>query len=73
MAVVGALLVGLLLAWIISLVNDVSTGLTIRGKESKIKDYSKENAELLKANHQLELENTRLKAETNALDDDKSL
>ena len=43
------------------------------GKESKIKDYKKEHAELLKEIHQLELENTRLKAETNAPSDDKSL
>lgn len=71
--VVGALLFGLCLSWIISLVNDISTGFTIRGKENKIKDYGKENAELLKINHQLELENTRLKAETNAPLDDKSL
>lgn len=45
----------------------------MRGKESKIKDYKKENAELMKRNHQLELENTRLQAETNAPRDDKSL
>lgn len=71
--VVGALLVGLLLSWIISFVKDIGTGFTMRGKESTIKDYGKENAELLKLNHQLELENTRLKAETNAPLDDKSL
>lgn len=74
MVVVGALLLGLLLSWIISLVNDVITGFTIRGKESTIKDYKKENEQLTKQIHQLELENTRLKAETNATDvDDKSL
>ncbi|MDO8618778.1 MAG: lipopolysaccharide assembly protein LapA domain-containing protein [Candidatus Daviesbacteria bacterium] len=71
--VVGALLVGLLLSWIISLVKDITTGFTIRGKESKIKDYGKENTELLKLNHQLELENARLMAETKAPEDDKSL
>lgn len=71
--VAGALLVGLFLSWIISLVNDIGTGFTIRGKESKIKDYTKENAELTKRIHQLELENARLEAETNAPADDKSL
>lgn len=71
--VVGGLLVGLFLSWIISLVNSIATGFTIRGKENKIKDYRKENAQLTKINHQLELENTRLKAETNAPADDKSL
>lgn len=71
--IVGALLVGLFSSWIISFVNNIATGFTMRGKDSKIKDYKKENAELLKINHQLELENTRLKAETNAPLDDKSL
>jgi uncharacterized integral membrane protein len=71
--VIGSLLVGLLLSWIISLVNDIANGMTIRGKESKIKDYKKENVELTRKNHQLELENTKLKAETDSPDDDKSL
>lgn len=71
--VVGALLVGLLISWILSIVNSISTGFKIMGKESKIKDYRKENAGLLKQIHQLELENTKLKAETNTPEDDKSL
>jgi len=71
--VIGALLIGLVLSWIISLINDITTGMTIRGKESKIKDYKKENAELVKKNHQLELENTRLAEQTDAPTDDKSL
>lgn len=71
--VVGALFVGLFLAWIISLINGIATGFTLWGKESKIKDYKMENAELLKKIHQLELENTRLKAENNETADDKSL
>lgn len=71
--VVGALLVGLFLSWIISLINDIGTGFTLMGKENKIKDYKKENTELLKDIHQLELENAKLKAETNTPEDDKSL
>ena len=71
--VIGALLVGLLIAWVISLINDISTGFRIRGKENRIKDYKKENVELVKKLHQLELENTRLKAETDTPADDMSL
>lgn len=71
--VVGALLTGLSLSWIVSLINGVSTGFTLRGKEKKIADYRKEIAELTKQIHQLELENTKLTAETNAPDDDKAL
>ncbi len=71
--VVGALLVGLFLSWIIGLLNGITTGFTMRGKDNKIKDYGQENTELLKINHQLELENARLKVETEAPLDDKSL
>jgi len=73
MVVVGSLLAGFFISWIISLVNEVGTDLTIRGKESKIKDFRKENAELVKDIHKLELENTKLRAHTNAVEDDKSL
>jgi len=72
-AVVGALLIGLFLSWIISIINDIGTSFTLAGKENKIKDYKKEIDELTKQNHQLELENTRLQAETNIPPDDKSL
>ncbi len=71
--IVGALLIGLFSSWVISFVNNIATGFTMRGKDSKIKDYKKENAQYLKQIHQLELENTRLKADTNAPLDDKSL
>lgn len=71
--VIGALLVGLFLSWIISLVNGIAAGFTLRGKENKITNYKKELADLTKRFHQLELENTKLKAETNAPADDKSL
>lgn len=71
--IVGALLVGLFSSWIISFINDIATGFTMRGKDSKIKDYKKENAEYLKQLHQLEIENTKLKAYTNTSEEDKSL
>jgi uncharacterized integral membrane protein len=72
-ALVGALLVGLFLSWIINTVNNVGTGFTMRGKESNIKDSRQENAELLKKNHQLELENARINSESEIAADDKSL
>jgi hypothetical protein len=73
MVVVGALLIGLFLSWIISFINSITVGMAMRGKESKIKDYKKENNEYLKQIHKLELENARLKGETDSLEDDKSL
>lgn len=71
--VVGSLLVGLFLSWVISLVNTISTGLTILGNESELKGTKKENTEYLKQIHQLQLENARLTALTNVPIDDKSL
>ncbi len=71
--IVGALLIGLSFAWLVSLINGIFTGMDIRGKDNKIKDYVKENAELTKKVHQLELENTRLNAKHDTPVDDKSL
>ncbi len=71
--VAGALLVGLLFAWIISLVKDIGNSLTLRGKEHKITDYKKENAELLRKIHQLEITNARLETAANLPSDNKSL
>lgn len=52
----------------------VGTGMMLRGKESKIKDYSKENAELTRKIHQLELQNARLETAANiSVEDEKSL
>ncbi len=68
-----ALLIGILLSWILSLANRISSLVIMRGKESKIKDFKKENAELTRHIHQLELENARLRGETKDNSDDKSL
>lgn len=71
--VIGALLLGLLLSWLISIMNGIGTGLSMRGKESKIKDYRKENAELSKRIHQLELDNAHLSEKTKSAQDHRSL
>ena len=72
--VVGSLLVGLLLAWIISLTGSLSSFFTIHGKDKAIKEAKTEILELTKKVHELELENTRLKAISGESSvDDKSL
>lgn len=72
--VAGALLLGLFLSWIISIVSSISTGLTLRGKDHKIKDIRRENADLTKRIHQLELENSSLEARVKGHNpDNKSL
>jgi hypothetical protein len=69
----GGLLLGLVTSWIISLLQNIGTAFALRGKERTIADYKKENADLLRQVHQLELENVRLKTETHEVDDDNSL
>ncbi len=71
--VLGSLLLGFVVSWIISLVDVISSALKIHGKDSAIKDSNKQIAELTKRVHQLELENERLKGETGHPSDDKSL
>lgn len=72
--VIGSLVVGIFLTWILSLVGSISSLLTLRGKESKLKEAQRENTDLVKQIHKLELENERLKAESGISNaDDKSL
>ncbi len=72
--VAGSLLLGLLLAWIFSLVSSFSSKITLHGKENKIKEEERTIAELTKEIHHLELENTRLKERYGEESrDDKSL
>ena len=61
--IIGSLLMGILLAYIIYLSDAISAGLTIRGQKKKLKHEKLENAELTKNVHQLELKNAGLKKE----------
>jgi uncharacterized integral membrane protein len=58
-----ALLAGILLFWIVNLIRSFSMGLSMRGKEQTISETRKENVELAKEIHKLEIENTRLKTQ----------
>lgn len=72
--IIGSVLVGVLLAYIIYMINSISTALTIHGKDKKIKESEKSAAELTKRIHQLELENAALKKDgPSAATDDKAL
>ncbi len=71
--VVGAFLLGLFLSWSINLINNITTGFVMRKKDTKITDFKRENAELVKRVHQLELENAKLKERYNEPEDEKSL
>ncbi|MDO8658169.1 MAG: lipopolysaccharide assembly protein LapA domain-containing protein [Candidatus Levybacteria bacterium] len=71
--VLGSLLLGFLVSWIISLVNVISSALKIHGKESTIKNANKQISELTRKVNQLELENESLKAKSGHPSDNKSL
>ncbi len=59
--IIGSLLLGLTLAYLINLVNSIFVAFAMRGKDNKIKETKTEVVELTKMIHKLELENERLK------------
>lgn len=59
--IIGSLLTGLGLAYLIYLFNSIFTAFALRGKDNKIKQTKSEIVGLTKQIHQLELENERLK------------
>lgn len=59
--IIGSLLTGLGLAFLIYLVNSIFTAISMYGKDNKIKQGKSDIVDLTKRIHQLELENERLK------------
>ncbi len=63
--IIGSLLVGLVLSYLVYLINEISTSMTINGKDNEIKKNKNEVLDLTKRVHQLELENEKLKRKAN--------
>lgn len=61
--IIGSILFGVVLAYLISFINSISTSLLIRSQHKKIGKERKEVAELTKRVHQLEIENVSLQVE----------
>ena len=59
--IVGSLLTGLGVAYLIFLFNSIFTAFTMHGKDNKIKQGKSDIVGLTKRIHQLEIENERLK------------
>lgn len=57
--IIGSVVTGLLLSYLINLIPTISTYFALRGKNSEIKKGKDEVLELTKQVHQLELENER--------------
>lgn len=67
----GSLLIGVIISWLISLVDILSSKLTLLGKDSTIKQTKHTIGDLTKKVHQLELENAKLESEKTARSDQK--
>ncbi len=70
--IVGSMVTGLVLSYVVYLVHAISTSFTLRGKDNKIKKSKDEVLELTKRVHQLELENEKLGHETGVKPEDKN-
>ena len=74
LVILGSVLVGVLLSYIMYLANSISSAITIHGKDNRIKESEKDVTQLTKKTHELELENESLKKDSpSARFDDKSL
>lgn len=61
--VLAGLLVGVVVSWILSLFNSISSGIALHGRDSKINDLRKTLRDQERKIHDLEADNTRLKGE----------
>lgn len=59
--VVGSMIFGIFISWIISLANSVSSGLRIHGKNAELKNANNTIISLKKENNALAMENNHLK------------
>lgn len=69
---IGSLVTGLVLSYVMYVVHDISTSFVLRGKKKEIKRGKDEVLELTKRVHQLELENEKLKHHTRAEPEDNN-
>ncbi len=71
--IVGSVIIGLVLSYLLQLVRDVSTYLEIRRKSKQIKSSQAEILDLTKTVHKLELQNEKLKHTGPETSDSKAL
>jgi hypothetical protein len=71
--IVGSLLIGLVLSYLLQILRNISTYWEIRGKSREIQTGKQEILDLTKTVHQLELANEKLKHEGPQIVDSKAL
>ena len=59
--IVGSLVIGLVLSYLVYLINAISISFVLKGKDKEIKKNKDEVLDLAKRVHQLELENEKIK------------
>lgn len=70
--IIGSMVTGLVLSYVVYFVHGISTSLVLRGKDKEIKKDKNEVLELTKRVHQLELENEKLKNGSSVEPEDKN-
>jgi|1186.fasta_scaffold253395_2 uncharacterized integral membrane protein len=73
LVVVGSLLIGLFIAWIIHVARSVSSSITIRGKNTEVRRARQDVADLEHRVQELEVENARLRTRYATADYDEPL
>ncbi len=68
--IIGSLVLGLVLSYVVYLVHSISTSFAFWGKNKEIKKNKDEVLELTKRVHQLELENEKIKHRSSAEPED---
>lgn len=71
--VLVSFLIGLLLAFTLHIIKDLSASLTISGERGKVKKLKGELTDVTKTAHQLEIENAKLKTQKGVPDDENSI
>jgi uncharacterized integral membrane protein len=70
--IVGSVVFGLVLSYLVYLVQGISNSFTLRGKNKEIKQGKDDVLELTKSVHQLELENEKIKHDPSIEPEDKN-
>jgi hypothetical protein len=70
--IVGSILTGMLVSYLVYLIHVVTAALKLRGKDKELKKEKNEVLELTKRVHQLELENEKLKHESASVPEDSN-
>lgn len=73
LVVLGPLLLGLIVAYLIYLTRKLSQGMLVNKQRDEIKNLKKELAEVTRDAHKFELESTKLKAENGEPEDENSI